>query len=371
MLTRSLRQNDNHARMTTPEENRARARTSAFAHRLLNEWRRLDAPAEGACVIVAVSGGADSTALLLALDELIKTERLSVELIVAHLDHGLRGRAGQADAAWVAELARNLGYGIRQGAVALGQQPAAVAGNLEQAARRARYEFLSATAQACEASAVLTAHTMDDQAETVLLRLLRGSGADGLCGIRPVRTLEAGSRVLLIRPLLSWANRLRTEEYCSERRIEFRVDEMNDNETFARVRVRKQLLPLLQRTLNTRAVEALSRTADLLCEDAAALNAAAALLLDEATVHTPDNEQPPPLRVSILAPALPALRRRALRQWIAEARGDLRRLEMVHLRAVESLLDGERGGRIIELPGGVTVSRKRWLLRIHLPPALG
>lgn len=363
--------------MTTIEKNharRAKKRTSTFARRLLKEWRRLCALAEGVtdglddcALVVAVSGGADSTALLLALDELIKTERLSLKLIVAHLDHGLRGRAGQTDAAWVAELARTLGYEIRQGSVALRESGSTAGGNLEQAARRARYEFLAATAQACGASAVLTAHTLDDQAETVLLRLLRGSGADGLCGIRPVRTLEAGSRVLLIRPLLSWARRSQAEEYCRERQFEFRVDLMNEDEAFARVRVRKQLLPLLQRTLNPRAVEALARTADLLCEDAAALNAAAAVLLSEATVQTPDNEQPPPLRVSILSPAQPALRRRALRQWIATARGDLRRLEMKHLLAVESLLEGERGGRTIELPGGTTVSRKRWLLRLHLP----
>jgi tRNA(Ile)-lysidine synthase len=208
---------------------------------------------------------------------------------------------------------------------------------------------------------------MDDQAETVLLRLMRGSGADGLCGIRPIRTLEAKGRVLLIRPLLSWAKRLRTEDYCRERRVQYRVDEMNEDETFARVRVRKQLLPLLQRAFNPRAIEALARTAELLSEDSATLNAAAAALLAEATVHTPDNEQPPPLRASILGPAPSALRRRALRQWIAAARGDLRRLEMTHLLAVESLLESERGGRTIELPGGATVTRKRWLLRLHLP----
>jgi tRNA(Ile)-lysidine synthase len=337
-----------------------------FARRLLAEWRRLEALPEAAAVVVAVSGGADSTALLLALDELVRSGRLALKLTVAHLDHGLRDEAGSTDAVWVAELAHRLGYEIRQGRVEVRHRAAAARDNLEQTARRARYEFLGAAALACGARAVLTAHTMDDQAETVLLRLLRGSGADGLGGMQPVRPLAAGSEVLLIRPLLGWAGRLRTEEYCRERQVEFRLDAMNEDETFTRVRVRKSLLPLL-RTFNGRAVEALARTADLLREDAAALNAAAALLLAESSA-CPADEESPLLRVSVLRAAPAALRRRALRQWIAAGRGDLHRLEMVHLLAVESLLAGERGGRTIELPGGATVSRKRGLLCLHNGP---
>lgn len=341
----------------------ARPRLSRFAQRLLTEWERLNAPSAAARVVVAVSGGADSTALLLALDELLKGGRLALRLIVGHLDHGLRGTAGGADAVWVAELAGTLGYEIRQGRAAMDEQVAAFPDNLEQAARRARYQFLAATARECGAQSVLTAHTMDDQAETVLLRLLRGSGADGLGGMEAVRSLEKGSSVLLIRPLLGWAGRSRTEEYCRERGVEFRRDEMNEDVRFARVRVRKELLPLLQ-TFNGRIVEALARTASLLREDAATLNSAAAELLAAASVEA-SGDTPPLLRVPVLRAAPSALRRRAFRQWIAAGRGDLRRLEMVHLLAIEGLLMGERGGRIIELPGGAMVSRKRALLQLH------
>jgi tRNA(Ile)-lysidine synthase len=169
--------------------------------------------------------------------------------------------------------------------------------------------------------------------------------------------------MLLVRPLLSWAVRSQTEEYCRERGVEFRRDAMNLDERFARVRVRRQLLPLLQ-TFNGRIVEALARTASLLREDALALNLAAAELLAAASVEA-DIDEPPLLRVAILRAAPRALRRRALRQWIAAGRGDLRRLEMVHLLAIEGLLAGERGGRTIELPGGAIVSRKRGLLQLH------
>jgi tRNA(Ile)-lysidine synthase len=332
-------------------------RLNSFARDLLAEWQRLALPMTGERVIVAVSGGADSVALLLALDELIKAGRLSVALTTAHLDHGLRAEASEEDAAWVAELARGLGYEIVLGRVFVKERVEAGGDNLEQAARRARYEFLAGAAERGGATAVLTAHTMDDQAETVLLRLLRGSGADGLGGMEPVRALNMGQSVLLARPLLRWARRAETENYCLKRDVRFRVDEMNRDERFARVRVRQELIPLM-RTFNGRVVEALVRTAELLREDAAALQEASEKLLDEASEAQATSEASP-LRVDILASAPVALRRRALRLWIERGRGDLRRLEMVHLLAVEKLLTGERGGRVAQLPGGSAVTRLR------------
>jgi tRNA(Ile)-lysidine synthase len=362
-------ESEKHARQSARQKLRRgqklneRPKLSAFARKLLAEWKRLDALTEDARVVVAVSGGADSTALLLALDELLRAGRLKLKLTVAHLNHNLRGEAGRADASWVAALAKKLGCEIEQGSVAVRQRAVETADNLEQAARRARYEFLGTVARTIGASAVLTAHTIDDQAETVLMRLLRGSGTDGLCGMEIVRPLEAGGDVLLMRPLLGWASRSSTEEYCRKRDIEFRTDEMNDDERLARVGVRKQLLPLL-RTFNARASEAISRSAILLREDASIVNQAAALLLNEA-IENATNGEPPRLRVSVLRAAPAGLRRRAIRQWIAAGRGHLRRLEMVHLVAIDGLLTGERGGRVIELPGGATVSRKRGLLQLH------
>jgi tRNA(Ile)-lysidine synthase len=134
---------------------------------------------------------------------------------------------------------------------------------------------------------------------------------------------------------------------------------MNADERFSRVRVRRDLLPLMQ-TFNGRVVEALERTARLLREDATALEMAAAELLAAASEDA--GEGVSPLRVEVLRSAPVALSRRALRQWIARGRGDLRRMEMAHLLAVEKLLAGERGGRVAELPGGASVMRRRGLL---------
>src|SRR5207302_2275829 len=139
----------------------------------------------------------------------------------AHVDHRLR-KASADDARWVRDLARRLGYEISISRINVRKRQ----DNLEQAARAARYKAFAALAQKRRANIVLTAHTMDDQAETILLNLIRGSGAEGLGGIEPVRQLSENSTTLLVRPLLSWARRQDTEQYCGERKIQFCYDEM-------------------------------------------------------------------------------------------------------------------------------------------------
>jgi tRNA(Ile)-lysidine synthase len=367
-------------------------RSGAFARSLLAEWHRLGLPREGARVVVAASGGADSTALLLSLDELNKRGLLSIELKAAHLDHGLRGEAGEADARWVEELARGLGCEFESVRAKVAQRAQASRDNLEQAARRERYEFLTRAARRWGARIVATGHTLDDQAETVLLALLRGSGAEGLGGMRAVRPIsdvgpDSETSILLARPLLGWARRGATKSYCEARGIVARVDAMNEDESFARVRLRRRVLPLLE-TFNPRAVEALARAAGLLRADSEALGCAARRLLSEAidegaqpraskgaqtrarkgeetdveSVESVSAEVAPPLRVEMIGAAMPAVRRRAIREWLARARGDLRRVELAHVVAVEKLLEGGRGGRVAELPGGGRVERRgRWI----------
>jgi tRNA(Ile)-lysidine synthase len=367
-LMKSISQKRNYA---------SKARLSSFAAKLLREWQRLGLPVSDATIIVAVSGGADSSALLLALDELIKLEKLRLSLVVAHLDHGLR-KESRSDAEWVSDLARslsleltiaraNLKQGLNKGIKTSTGKPER---NLEQAARDARYEFLRKTAMKKNSTIVLTAHTQDDQAETILMRLLRGSSAEGLSGTSPIRPLAAGSNVMLVRPIISWARRADTESYCAGRQVEFRVDEMNNDEAFSRVRVRKQLLPLMK-SFNNRIVEALNRTAILLNEDATALSDAAKQLLDLAREGSGANNETitPSLSVKVMSQAPAAIRRRALREWISRSRGDLRQIEMNHLVAVEKLLIGERGGRVAELPGGMEVTRRGG--KLELSPKKG
>jgi tRNA(Ile)-lysidine synthase len=374
----------------TPTNAGTKRPLSRFARRLSQAWKRLALPFD-ARVVVAVSGGADSTALLLAFDELIKAGRMALVLRVAHLDHELRGEAGALDARFVAELAGVLGYEVTIGRAAVGRRAAATRDNLEQAARRERYEFLGGVAREWGARAVVVAHTLEDQAETLLLALLRGSGSRGLGGMRARRPFdERGDELLLVRPLLDGARRAETSEYCAARGVRVRADEMNEDEQFTRVRVRRQLLPLLE-TFNPRAVETLARTAALLRAEADALEQLGGELLAEACrkelseaaarraensskgrragdeKDAPANEKDapgdsPPLSVEVLRGADAAVLSYALRRWIKSGRGSLRRIEATHIAAVAGLLEGLRGGRVAELPGGARVERRRGLL---------
>ena len=349
------------------DRNRAsktQAKISSFARLLFAEWRKLQLPVKTEPIIVAVSGGADSTALLLTLDELKRHEKISMELHAAHLDHRLRENSA-GDARWVANLARRFGYAAVISRADVREVAESRQENLEQVARKLRYEFLERTARRKRARFVLTAHTMDDQAETVLLRLMRGSASLGLSGIDALRPLSKKGDIQLVRPLL-WARRSDTEDYCRLRQQEFLIDEMNSDEAYARVKVRKQLVPLMQ-SFNQRVVEAISRTATLLREDSAVLYKDAGELLAKASVTASESHKTkmPPLSVQVLSAAPSALRRRALRQWITEARGDALRLEMTHLVAVERLLEGSIGGRTVELPDGARVTRRRGRLEFE------
>ncbi len=350
--------------VTAVDQKRKTARVKSplnkFARQLLGEWKRLKLPLSDARVIVAVSGGADSVALLMALDELLKARKLDLTLIVAHLDHQLR-RSSSEDARWVRALARRLGYSVIGRSTNVARTAVAAQQNLEQAARQVRYAFLSDVAAKQRAQMVLTAHTMDDQAETVLLNLIRGSGSDGLRGIDLVRSLTEGSPAALVRPLLSWTRRAATDEYCRLLSIDYLVDEMNSDERFARVRARRQLLPLMA-TFNPKIVESLARIAALAREDSAELEKQAHEILQAAISSNGKTNASRRLKVQTISTVDPPLRRRALRQWLKQCRGNLKRLERVHVLAVESLLFRGRGGRLIELPGGGKIVRKRDLL---------
>jgi len=334
-------------------------RLNQFPRVLLTEWRKLKLPMSEETVVVAVSGGADSTALLLAIEELKTHNKLYTGVCVAHLDHRLR-ESSSKDAKWVTDLSAKLEFRSVIGRARVLDDARAASDNVEQAAREARYAFLERTAKRVSANYVLTAHTMDDQAETVLMRLMRGSASLGLGGMEAVRPIAKKSSIKLVRPLL-WARRAETETYCRLRKIQFLSDEMNDDLSFARVKVRKQLLPLMQ-SFNNRIVEAISRTATQLREDGAVLGNDSDALLLRAAVSSDESEgetKSPALDVKVLAGAPPALRRRALRQWLSNARGGTRRLEMVHLSAVEKLLEGNASGRVAELPSGGRVRRRR------------
>lgn len=226
-------------------------------------------------VLVAVSGGADSVALLRSL---VKTSQLSPgngRLIVGHFNHRTRGQASDDDATWVAELAERLGL-----EVAIGRARHAGALASEDHARRARYKFLQLTAEQHGARYVATAHTANDQAETVLLRILRGSGIDGLAGMPFARPL--GPAVTLVRPMLG-VTREQVEAHLRQLGQDFRHDATNETSHFTRNWVRRELLPMLRSHLPQDPSESLLRLADQATQWRLAIDSIASVLAESTT----------------------------------------------------------------------------------------
>lgn len=320
----------------------------SFVRNLITEWRRLELPFENATAVVAVSGGADSVSLLLGLNELRKESKLDIKLVAAHLNHQLRGVESDVDEQFVKHLTTELGIGLD-----LHREKIETNGNLEQNARNARYKFLAQTAENLNAFAVLTGHTMNDQAETVLLNLIRGSGPEGLSGIRVVRELKSekvrsreddflpfsSSPLLLIRPLLGWAKRGNTEAFCHDLGIEYRYDTMNDDTAFKRVQIRKILLPLLE-DMNPNIIETLASTAALM-------------------QNMPEKETQLPVLDELSITELKTLPNvdlyKTLRAWLSQHRGNTRGLQLKHIKAIERLVFSEKSGKTAELPGGKVV----------------
>ncbi|WP_442484698.1 tRNA lysidine(34) synthetase TilS [Aeoliella sp. SH292] len=225
-------------------------------------------------VLVAVSGGADSVALLRSLAEVAQRTPGDGRLLVAHFNHRTRGQASDEDAAWVARLGEKLGLEVNVGRA---EHAASLAS--EDQARRARYEFLQATAEQLGARYVATAHTADDQAETVLLRILRGSGIEGLAGMPFARPL--GPAVTLVRPLLE-VTRAEVEEYLGQLGQAHRHDTTNDQSRFTRNWVRREVLPMLRSHLPQDPAESLLRLAGQAAQWREAIDAIAGELAERA-----------------------------------------------------------------------------------------
>ena len=298
-------------------------------------------------VAAAVSGGADSLALAAAL----AFERPgSLALVV---DHGLQPGSAQV-AQSAAEVCAGLGlvpHVLTAPAARSVQDPqgpgagdlARYAGSAgpEAAARAARYAALDAAAEEHGLAAVLLGHTLDDQAETVLLGLARGAGARALAGMAPVR-----GRYL--RPLLS-VDRATTHAACTEARAVAWQDPHNDDPSYARVRVRSRVLPVLEAELGPGVAAALARTAAQLREDADALDAL-----------TPDTDH-----VDALAALPAALRSRAVKRWAERACGQA--VTSAHVDALRALVEAWRGQGAVGLPGGVEAVRRDGRLLV-VPP---
>lgn len=293
----------------------------------------------GSRVAAAVSGGSDSVALLLLLLDVAGGCGFTVAG-VAHVNHGLRGAASDRDEAFCRALAARLGVAFEARHRDAARLAADGRVSIEVAARHARYECLSEMAAVLEADTIATGHTRDDQAETFLLRLLRGAGASGLSGIRPRR----GD---IVRPLLD-IRRDQLQAYLAGRRQPFRSDATNRDVRVPRNWVRHRLLPMLARQLNADIVEVLARDAAVLRDEAA--------LLDQLSQETASRllEQARDGAVSLDARGLtdlaPALARRVVRLAL-DRQASSRFRGFDHVEQVLAVARADRGRPAADLPG--------------------
>jgi tRNA(Ile)-lysidine synthase len=327
-------------------------------------WLSLGDPPPG--LVVAVSGGPDSVALLRALIAVRGNQ--PIPLVASHLNHQLRGADSDSDEAFVVELhARLLVEGV--GHLHLAQHRLDVArlaaergGNLEALARQERYRWLAEVARTNGLHHVATGHTANDQAETVLHRLLRGTGLDGLRGIAFRRLLEPGVEV--VRPLLSVTHE-QVRAWLVELQQPARHDASNDDPRFTRNRIRHELLPLLARDYNPTVVETLSRLAAQAEEVFADEEAAAAVLLRQA--ERPRAGAMVIVEVSCLRHAPRRLVRSALRLVWQREGWPMGEMSFDHWQRLADLTTAESGAH--DLPGGVHARRRGEVMQLHGPRA--
>lgn len=330
-------------------------------------------PDPAAPIVVAVSGGPDSMALLHFMRAWAKCatgsgaahERTDARVVVAHVNHGLRGTASDEDAAFVRARAEAWGAQAEIVEVSLPARARARAAGgaaVEADARRARYAALREIADRVGADRILTAHTADDQAETVLLRLVRGAGLRGVAGMAP-RSRVQGVRIA--RPFLS-VTRRQVIAYVERHAIPYRRDASNDETAAARNFVRHEIVPRLEARLNPAAREALLRAASTFREANDDLERRAARIYRRLLLER-DEE-----KISLDAPALllypKLLRTYVFRRAVRELNGNLRDVATVHLCALDELAQSHRG-HVADLPGGIRARRERdrVILSLHRP----
>jgi tRNA(Ile)-lysidine synthase len=300
----------------------------------------------GERVVVAVSGGADSVALLHVLHALKPT--YGVDLHVAHLEHGLRGEAALEDQRFVEGLCRQMGLPLTARSVDVRKRAEASTLSLEAVARQVRYAFLEDVRRETGSSKIATGHNANDQAETLLLNLLRGSGIAGLRGIRPA--LQGR----IIRPLLE-TSRESILEYLRDKGLEFRTDATNQDGAYDRNRIRQILLPLIEKEFNPRIVDSLVRTAGVFSLVAEHLQAE----VDDARVHCcRSDDGRVVVDLGTFTGLAPAVKLFTLYEVLRSLEGDDQVVSFDTLLALVNVADRSRSGSRVDVGSGIVAAKQ-------------
>lgn len=312
----------------------------------------------GGCILAGVSGGADSVCLLCVLKEL--SEQMGYSLCAVHVEHGIRGEESLADMRYVQRLCAGLGVPLTVRHADIPRLALSSGRGLEEEARVRRYEIFREEARHRSACRIAVAHTMNDQAETVLWHLARGTDLKGLCGIRPVRVLETGQdgkeTLTLIRPLL-FVSRARIEAYLQEKGISFCTDRTNLDKAITRNRIRLDVIPSLQ-LANERVLEHISSAAESLSEAEAYLDRKTKEACGACLSAGGEGGREVLIDLDSFLPMDGLIRKRVLREAVRTASGDrgLKDIGRSHIDALMHLCEEPQAKRT-DLPGALAAVR--------------
>ncbi|NQS99539.1 MAG: tRNA lysidine(34) synthetase TilS [Candidatus Omnitrophica bacterium] len=302
-------------------------------------------------VIVALSGGPDSVALLYVLARLKKDWRL--HLHIAHLNHLLRKNEAEEDSKFVLSLAKKLDYPISCESINVKDFAKRKKLSIEEAARKLRYDFLVKTAKENGANKIALGHNWNDQAETVLMRFLRGSGISGLRGMPAKREL---SGCLIIRPLIE-IKREQIMNFLKAKKISYRIDSSNLENSFLRNKTRNSLIPLLEKEFNPNIKQRLVSFAENVSCDSDFLQSEGIRRFKAVRIGASQTEIA--LNAGKLSSLHEALQKLVCRMAIKQLKGDLRRIDYRHWKELDELVKQRPTNSVVDLPGGVSAIKKR------------
>ncbi len=313
---------------------------------------------EGEYVVVGISGGPDSVCLLSILNSL--SPKLEIKLHAVHINHMLRGKEADDDEEYVITLCKKLNIPLIVKKIDIRTLAKNKGISLEEAGREARYEEFGKILEELGKGVVAVAHNKNDQAETILMHLVRGTGLNGLKGMEY-------KRGAIVRPLLD-IRREEIEDYCTSNLLNPRTDSSNLESIYTRNKVRLELIPSINRLFDRDIIESLCRMASVVAEDSDFIEDNAFKVYNKCIQKRDSNTLE--LDADKIRTSHPSIAKRVLRMAINELRGDLKGIEAIHLESIQNIIETGVTGKHITIPGGICVKLSYGLLKLYEPDTL-
>ena len=328
----------------------------SFLDKINSTIKKYNMLQKGNKVIIGLSGGPDSVTLLHVLYSLKK--EYSLDILIAHLDHKFRGEESIGDRKFCEALAKKYNLDIIWEEIDVPKISKEKGISPEEAARIERYDFFKRTAKKKGIEKIAVGHTRDDQAETVLMRIIRGAGTKGLGGISPLKDMLG---IRIIRPLIE-VSRKEVEGFIAKEGLKFIKDSSNEKTIFTRNKIRLELIPFIEKNFNSNIKEVLANMAENLQIENEFLSRYSRRKFNSISKIKNGNVL---INLKKLKEQPEALRKRILRAGMEELKGDLRKITYQHWKEIEELIDSRPVNSIVDLPAGINVARDRENITIY------